>query len=207
MYGKSPRATLAIQVERARTRLHAFADWQADWRRQGYEISDVEFSPNKDHPVTMADKFLSGRIDRIDRHLSKCEIVVIDYKTGKADPNAAFHKKSGEWYDFQLPLYYYILRKSGYVSPETTIRLGYLSMPADTQELAPKWAEWSPDVIQSGIVCAEKIIKDILATDWKTVIPNEIPYDKQQWDDFASICTAVRSDGVWAWNISSRSIE
>ena len=188
MYGKSPRATLAIQVERARARLHAFADWQADWRQQGYEISDVEFVPDKDHPVTMADKFLSGRIDRIDRHPTKREIIVFDYKTGKAEPGGAYHKKKEEWSDFQLPLYHYILRQSGHASSEETIRLGYLSLPTDTQEVAPQWADWSPDVIQSGIVCAEKIIKDILATDWKTVMPNEIPYDKQQWDDFAAIC-------------------
>jgi len=188
-YGIVPRATLAIQIERARTRLHAFADWQADWRRQGYEISDVEFCPDKDHQVTMAGTFLSGRIDRIDRHPTKREIVVVDYKTGKADPNAAYHKTKGEWFDFQLPLYHYILRQSGYAMLEETIRLCYLSIPADTQELAPNWAEWSSEVIQSGIERAEEIIREILATDWKTVRPNnDLPLNEQQWDDFAFLC-------------------
>jgi RecB family exonuclease len=188
MYGSLPRATLAIQVERARARLHVFADWQADWRRQGYEISDVEFSLDKDHPVTMADKVLSGRIDRIDRHSKNREVVVIDYKTGKADPNEAYHSKNEEWSDFQLPLYYYILRRSGYASAEETIRLCYLPIPADTQELIPNWAKWSPDVIQSGIDQAEEVIREILAKDWKTVRPNDLPFLEQKWDDFAFLC-------------------
>jgi len=188
MYGQCPRATLAIQVERARTRLHAFADWQADWRRQGYEICDVEFSPDADHPVTMAEKFLAGRIDRIDRHPAKREIVVIDYKTGKADPDEAYNKKKEEWSDFQLPLYHYILRQSGYAAPEETIRLCYLTLPADTNEIEPTWAKWSPEVVQSGIVRAEEIIREILATDWKTVQPSELPANEQQWDDFSMVC-------------------
>jgi len=188
MYGKFPRATLAIQVERARARLHAFADWQAEWRGQGYEISDVEYSPDEANRVTMADKFLFGRIDRIDRHRKNREIVVLDYKTGAATPDDAYSKKTGEWSDFQLPLYYYILRQSGYAVAEETIRLGYLSLPADTQELAPQWAAWSPEVVQSGIARAEAIIRAIVAMDWKTVTPHAIPYNEQQWDDFAVIC-------------------
>jgi len=188
MYGKFPRATLAIQIERARARLHAFADWQAEWRRQGYEISDVEYSPDEENRATMADKFLFGRVDRIDRHPGKREIIVFDYKTGTASPDGAYQKKKEEWVDFQLPLYYYILRHSGYAAPEESIRLGYLSLPADTQELAPQWATWSPEVVQSGIVRAEQIIREILTRDWKTVRPSDIPYNEQQWDDFAAIC-------------------
>ena len=188
MYGKHPRATLAIQVERARARLHAFADWQAGWRHEGYEIGDVEFGPDKEHPVKMAGMILSGRIDRIDRHPEKREVVVFDYKTGTATPDGAYHQKNGEWFDFQLPLYYYILRQSGYATSEETIRLGYLSIPADTQELDPKWAPWNPEEIQSGIVRAEQLIHEILNTDWKTVEPSELPHKEQQWDDFAAIC-------------------
>ena len=189
MFGKSPRATLAIQVERARTRLNAFAEWQADWRGQGYEICDVEFGSDENHPVTMAEKRLRGRIDRIDRHPTNREVVVIDYKTGKVDPTTAYHQKNAEWHDFQLPLYYYILRRSGYVTPEEKIRLCYLSIPADTQELELKWSEsWTPEVIQSGIDRAEEIIREILTTDWKTVKPNDIPPNEQQRDDFAAIC-------------------
>ena len=188
IYGKSPRATIAIQIERAKVRLHVFADWQADWRRQGYEISEVEFSPDENHRVTMAGKFLSGRIDRIDRCPEKREIVVFDYKTGKASPNDAYHKKNAEWSNFQLPLYHYILRQSGYAVPEETIRLAYLSLPADISELTPQWAEWSSEVLQSGIDRAEEVIREILETDWKTVLPNDLPSNEQAWDDFASVC-------------------
>ena len=193
-YGKFPRATIAVQVERAKARLHAFADWQADWRRQGYEIRDVEFSPGEKRRVRLADMPLSGRIDRIDRHPVKREVVVIDYKTGKTDPSDAYHKAKAEWKDFQLPLYHYILGKC-YATSGETIRLAYLPIPADPGELTLQWVDWSPEVIQSGIDRAEEVIREILATDWKTVRPNVISSHEQRWDDFASVCMCgLRSD-------------
>ena len=190
MFGKSPRATVAIQIERAKTRLHAFADWQADWHRSGYEIADVEYVSNGNRQVTLAEKTLIGRIDRIDRHHGKREIVVIDYKTGTTDPNKAYSKKKGEWSDFQLPLYHYLLRESGYAAAGETIRLAYLPIPADASELAPQWANWTMDEIQCGILRAEEVIREILAIDWQNVQPNILPFNEQQWDDFAAICMA-----------------
>ena|GEM_PF-1607013 len=189
MFGNSPRATVAIQMERAKTRLHAFADWQADWHRLGYEIADVEYAPDGNHPVTLAGKALFGRIDRIDRHRNG-EVVVIDYKTGTSDPKTVYNRKKREWSDFQLPLYHHILRQSGYAAADEAIRLAYLPISADTTELAPQWAEWTEEEIQSGISQAEGVIQQILATDWKTIRPAILPYNAQRWDDLAVICMA-----------------
>lgn len=186
VFGNRPPASLAIQIDRARSRLHDFADWQAERRSDGYKIIHAEFSPNE--TVTLAGVALKGQIDRIDCRETEDgrEFVVIDYKTGNPNSINDILRQSTDWKDFQMPLYQYIFERSRDIASNDTFTLMYLMIPEEKGKLVPKPASWDKDVVQSAIDRAECIIRDgILARDWSTVTPEEIARD-----DFVYICAS-----------------
>ncbi len=191
-FGRNPRATIAIQIERTKARLSGFATWQAAWRRDGYEIEDVEYSPDKNHPPLLAGALLKGRIDRIDRNKAKKEIVVLDYKTSNSDPDPekVHRTAAGVWLDFQLPLYQYILRQTGYAAPDETIRLGYINISKKTQSTGQNLTSWTTDDLRDAVEKAEQIVRDLTTRSWKDVRPITPPPKYSQ--DFAFIC----QDGI-----------
>ena len=83
-YGGDHLAALEVQIAQARTRLDAFADWQARWAADGWEIKHVETSGGKTPAGLQMDEntvmTLRGRIDRIDERDGQWAI--FDYKTG-----------------------------------------------------------------------------------------------------------------------------
>ena len=180
-FGVTPLSTIEIQIERARERLLAFARWQAGWRQSGYEILDVELK--HDDPASLAGVPLGGRIDRIDR--KENELVVFDYKTGDTDPEKQHRDRQG-WKDFQLPLYHYILRTSGYAGPGDTIRLGYVSVSKNVNGVRDRLVEWCDSEILEGIAEAERLIKEMVSLDWSSVRPVNPPPPYS--DDYEFIC-------------------
>ena len=188
-YGDSPRAAIVLQIERARARLNAFANWQAEWRQRGYRIENVEYAPECE--VKLSDVPLFGRIDRIDRNERTGEIVVLDYKTGYPMPPEKTHRKNQEeWIDFQLPLYHYILRQSGYAKPEDAIRQGYVTIPQNVEQIGEQLTNWSNEEVQSGIDEAARIVEEIRKLDWRQVHPNPVPPPFSQ--KFDIVCQNIR---------------
>ncbi|MDR1922822.1 MAG: PD-(D/E)XK nuclease family protein [Planctomycetaceae bacterium] len=120
-FGLNPRPSVAIQIERVEKRLNAFAAWQVDWYKKGNRIIATEYvldekNCNKKNFLQVdGDKmFLNGRIDRIDYNAETNCYTIFDYKTGDSPKKISDAvKRDGQWIDFQLPLYYYILRRSG----------------------------------------------------------------------------------------------
>src|SRR5690606_14331115 len=100
-YGSRPRVVIDVQADLLRERLHAFAEWQASWTREGWRIAFSEVEIAAEHGVIIGEGDLSvrvrGRMDRIDWHPERDEWVVLDYKTsdGGADPERA-HRVKGE---------------------------------------------------------------------------------------------------------------
>ncbi|MDR1962951.1 MAG: PD-(D/E)XK nuclease family protein, partial [Planctomycetaceae bacterium] len=188
-YGEKPRPVVAIQMERALKRLEAFAGWQAKWAANGHTILKTELDFNS-NAVTLLKKeepiLLRGRIDRIDRDENTGNLIVLDYKTSDSasEPEKTHRKKNADgnltWIDFQLPLYYYILRESGY---KEEIKLGYVLLPKDTAKTTEKLAEWTPDDIQQAVAQAEEIARHILKEDFK-IADAPPPYSEA----FAAIC-------------------
>jgi hypothetical protein len=110
-FGAHPLPAVLIQVRRLEYRLHAFAEWQASWRAEGWRIHRVEWPPKNAAAsgagahvaspaegvegaadATSTDVFLivddsplqlRGRIDRVDRNDLTGEWAVIDYKTSE----------------------------------------------------------------------------------------------------------------------------
>ena len=182
-YGEVPMSTVEIQIERARERLAAFAEWQAKRRTLGYEIVDVELDLTEATPVRMTGIQLKGRIDRIDRRGN--ELVVFDYKTSDSTPEEK-HRHKGGWIDFQLPLYHYILRQSGYASSNDTIQLGYMTISKNVRNVRENMVDWSESVVREGIAEAERLLTEMASCDWQSVVP-ATPAPKYS-EDFAFIC-------------------
>lgn len=169
-FGGKPLPTVPLQVEQLRTRLDAFAEWQATRSGEGWGILAVEArTPVGGVPfdVDGAPVFLSGRIDRIDRHRETGAWTVFDYKTGDAGTNlSTVRARTGEWKDLQLPLYRVLLQDlhlPGEVQveppgPGVQLHLGYLPLPKDAgpvKEVIPNWTE-------EDLASAEETARDVI---------------------------------------------
>ncbi|HLU47401.1 MAG TPA: PD-(D/E)XK nuclease family protein, partial [Planctomycetota bacterium] len=81
-YGSRPRVVIDVQADLLRERLHAFAEWQASWTREGWRIAFSEVEIAAEHGVIIGEGDLSvrvrGRMDRIDWHPERDEWVVLD---------------------------------------------------------------------------------------------------------------------------------
>ncbi|MBI1371047.1 MAG: hypothetical protein GC162_20640 [Planctomycetes bacterium] len=187
LVGVEALPAVRVQVEQLRSRLHAFAAWQAEWASEGWRIATkhVEHAVRREHGVSINvdDKpmGLTGRIDRVDVHERTGEVVVFDYKTGDVgdDPEKAHRKKSGEWIDLQLPLYRYLAASMGY---RGAVRLGYILLPKSEHLVRAAIAEWTDDDLRHADETARDIIR---------AIRDEVfwpPSEGIVFDDFAAIC-------------------
>ena len=132
-FGSSMSPLIRLQLMSAEERLVALSEKQAEQRRQGWRVLEVE--KQLDGVLTLAGLPVHMRVDRIDRHEGG-SVRVIDYKTGKTseDPHKTHLRAwSGEkcpaplgplwvvkgkskdkfygWTDLQLPLYAEAVRK------------------------------------------------------------------------------------------------
>lgn len=183
-YGETPLAGIQLQQKQAEMRLLAFAGWQATWRRQGWEIREVERSV-ADVPFPLSDGRtirLRGRIDRIDYHPGREEWAIFDYKTGdKGKDPAKAHHSGEDWVDFQLPLYRHLAAACGVSG---VVRLGYLSIPRDTSDISERFADWTDAELREADAAAADIAAQIL--DGRFWVEQE--QDPNWLHEFDSIC-------------------
>lgn len=187
-FGTRISKLIALQIEQIRSRLTAFAAWQANRNAQGWRIQATE--------LAFDDKVLSfstsrgvigvrGRIDRIDRHPHTGAVEVIDYKISdfEKDPKETRSKKWG-WFDLQLPLYAKVVQQLK-ISEQPV--LAFLPIHGgEAIELAPaKWgAEELEDAYRTAGIIAEKIA---IGEFWPAL---ELPFGGG--DEFAWICDGVQ---------------
>jgi ATP-dependent helicase/nuclease subunit B len=156
-FGHTPLPAVAMQIEQARLRLVGLAEWQADRARDGWRVQHVEWQPSAltidgiqrravslGLPAPHAPAWLTGKIDRIDRHVGTGRFAILDYKTTSKPlrPDDVYRaqgrKKDAprEWRDPQLALYC-LLAAELLGDDERLPELGYLS-------LTPLGVDWSP---------------------------------------------------------------
>ncbi|MCA9080687.1 MAG: PD-(D/E)XK nuclease family protein [Planctomycetaceae bacterium] len=189
LFGSQPQMTVRVQVEQARSRLGAFARWNAGWVAQGWEQRFAEVNPPK-YTFRLPDGRsvkLRGRIDRIDYHPGRNEWAIFDYKTGEraGDPDKA-HREQGQWINLQLPLYRHLAKPLGVTGK---VHLGYISLPRDTNEIQEHLADWTEEELREADQTAQRVIQQIL--DEKFWIPDDNPPTFMQ--ELAPIC----QDGVF----------
>lgn len=187
-FSKNALPAVYVQVEQLRARLQAFAAWQAQFRSEGWEIAYTELSfPSEEHKVVLElssgkKMELHGRIDRVDFNQTTNEWAIFDYKTGDNPlaPDKA-HKKKNEWVDLQLPIYRYLLKKTGIISSEP--KLGYIQLVSDLNRIGADWAKFEAEdylgAEEKMFLIAEQVSQNVF---WP---PSEV---NAQYDDFASIC-------------------
>ncbi len=201
-FGKTARAAVRVQIEQARLRLAAFAQWQARRAEAGWRIVFSEDSERSKEPlmapfdVSGRPFTLRGRIDRIDYHEKLRVLAVLDYKTADAglDPQRA-HRRGEEWIDLQLPLYRHLLRAAGLaveLDDLAKIELGYILLPKDSLGVKHAPADWDEALLHSADERARQIIADILAERfWPPIMP-----PPALCEDLAAICQDHRL-GSW----------
>ena len=154
-FGENRLPAVNIQVEQIRLRLQAFAIWQANQRKQGWQILYTE-RLEKDAALDVDGQpmGLRGRIDRIDLHADG-RYIVFDYKTGDSakTPEQA-HRKNGQWIDLQLPLYRHLIKG---IPIDRTFQLGYILLPRDTSKIGAAFGEWDVDELADADRAAERV--------------------------------------------------
>lgn len=142
-FGVRPPPAIQIQIEQAERRLVAFAEHQARYAIEGWEIQEVEFSVNREEgvPLDLGNDqimMIHGRIDRIDFNPKTKQYAIWDYKTGDktTKPRENHLRRDGQWIDWQLPLYGLLIEKLG-ITDLSKVTFGYILLPRD-----PKYTEF-----------------------------------------------------------------
>ncbi len=188
-YGRRPMPAVQIQLEQARLRLDAFARWQAEHRRQGWEIFEVERQQTSYEFLVDEQPFeVRGRIDRIDINREQRKIGVYDYKTSDVPKGPrALHQNRNEWTDLQLPLYRWLVKSFADLPAGYDVELGLILITKDTNKIRLELADWTQDELESADHRAFQIMRDVRAGKFWP------PADKAPiyMDDLAGICQST----------------
>jgi hypothetical protein len=160
--GNNRLPAVEVQIAQARHRLQAFAEWQAQRARDGWQIVHTETSggdqPARLHLESGRSVDLHGRIDRIDRRGDQWAI--LDYKTGDAarSPQET-HLRGGKWIDLQLPLYIHLADTLGI---RGSIELGYILLPKETDKVGTSMAPWDAAMLAAADEIALQVASNIV---------------------------------------------
>ena len=192
-YGKVAQPAVQVQIELIKLRLAAFAERQAQWRGQGWQIKhvEIEFADNakkdceqKPAPFAVDDRtaLLCGRVDRIDEHEQTGQWAVLDYKSSEEakKPNDT-HRSRDEWVDLQLPLYRHLVRG---LDPPAGVQLGYIHLPKNVRRTGFSLAEWTEAELQQADETAREVVRRIWGNRFS---PRAVP-PPAFFEEFAAIC-------------------
>jgi hypothetical protein len=184
-HGSHPLPAVSVQVEQLRYRFKRFAQWQAEWVRQGWRIVHTETSDFHETPYLEVDgqpMFLRARIDRIDYNAKKKEWAILDYKSSEAgDGPERTHRRDGRWCDLQLPLYRELAR---FLGVEGKTRLGYILIPKDVSRIGHAPAEWTEPDLREALETAHDVVRRVRRQEFWPPAMDPPPFS----DDFAGIC-------------------
>lgn len=196
---------IVVQKEIIKQRMKSFADFQSTWDG---EIIAVEHSYEQVVKVNKSKKdtiTLKGKIDRIDRKPDGT-IILLDYKTGKADPyNDHIDKDNKQnqdedsnhikWINLQLPVYRQIIlanrEEFDWMTPDTDVQVGYITIPYDEDASLKNPCE-QPGIRSKKVVWNEKVFSDakrytteILTNIYNGVFWPPTPTEDLKYDDYA----------------------
>ncbi|MCC6407223.1 MAG: PD-(D/E)XK nuclease family protein [Planctomycetes bacterium] len=166
-------AAVRVQLEQLASRLQRFAAWQARSVDEGWTIEHVEWSPRA--PVLLETRLgplqLTGRIDRIDRHVTTGAWRVLDYKTSDGGkPPEKTHRRGKRWVDLQLPLYRHLVRE---LVGDAPVALGYVALDAGQDDDLGKLATWKDEDLAVADAVAREVAERVLAGEFDEVGDDE----------------------------------
>jgi ATP-dependent exoDNAse (exonuclease V) beta subunit len=166
-FGVQPPPAIMIQIEQAERRLISFAEHQAKYAMQGWQIQEIEFSVSRDNGVLLPlgnDQFMTihGRIDRIDFNPATQQYAVWDYKTGDrtSKPRENHLRRDGQWIDWQLPLYGKLIEKLG-ITDLSKVSFGYILLPRDPKYTEFALADFSLEEHHQAIESAKELANQV----------------------------------------------
>jgi ATP-dependent helicase/nuclease subunit B len=188
--GTNLRPAVRLQRIALEERLEAFARHQAQHTREGWLIDtdraerDFEATVRVDgSPFT-----ITGRIDRVDRHVDTGEVFVLDYKTSDTarKPRQA-HQRKGEWVDLQLPIYASLAEP---LHLGSRVKTGFVNLPRKPEDVGLAPADWSDDELAEAIEVRDEVIRAV--RDDLRFWP---PADAPAWpDEFSGLCADAAMD-------------
>lgn len=220
-FGANLTLPLVVQLESARQRLSRAAEVQADTRREGWVIQNVE----SNFELQVGELQVVGKIDRIDRHERTGVVRVLDYKTSdqpvdpwqahlrgirRMETAPAFARlmmKGREyvWSDLQLPLYRRALQMGALKSVQIEERndvigaapppilCGYFNLPKAAGETGIRhWEDYTLELDEAAWQCAREIGEAIRRGEFWP--PNE--NIRPNYDEFASLFHHGVADSV-----------
>jgi hypothetical protein len=188
LYGAAPRPAVQLQLAQLRSRLDAFAKWQAERAREGWFIAHVEEESRQEESQLEVDGQpfrLVGRIDRIDRHTRLNQWELLDYKTGDAgdSPQKTHYRKGRGWIDLQLPLYRHLARSKGLAGH---FNLGYILLPKDISKTGAAMAAWDEQKLAEADEQAREVVRRVRRREFAP----EPSFRSGPYDSLARICLA-----------------
>jgi hypothetical protein len=171
-FGPAPPPAVQLQQAQMGLRLAAFAQRQADWRHQGWQIVMTEGQCRSVSAIWQVDDVpvtLRGRIDRVDRHEGSGKYLILDYKSSEEvrTPRSVHNlskKRKGtapeEWQDLQLPLYRHLAVELGV---RGDVGLGFVTLPKALDNTAFELADWTPQELSAADEAARKVVRGIRA--------------------------------------------
>jgi ATP-dependent helicase/nuclease subunit B len=161
---RSQLPSLTLQIENLEYRLERFAELQAEHRRAGWTIVEVEQKVTFPFVVDGQPFPVTGIIDRIDQH-EDGRLAVWDYKTSDSGKTAmAAHMDSqGNWLDLQLPLYRHLITSVRTVPEPDQVGLGYILLPNNTSNVKFDPASWTPEQLRMADEQAWTVMRSIRA--------------------------------------------
>ncbi len=161
-FGNNVKPAVIIQMEQLRHRLHRFAEHQALHRSNGWMIQNTESYNEKELLVDGVPLTITGTIDRLDWNEQTGQWAILDYKTNAKSPQQVHRtKRTGEWKDLQLPLYWYLLQDH---TESGNCLLGYINI--DAEETAFQTCTTEELAAEEGIFRASEVIRDIRNHQW-----------------------------------------
>ncbi|CAA6690157.1 MULTISPECIES: PD-(D/E)XK nuclease family protein [unclassified Lentimonas] len=198
-YGDKLSFALRLQHEALMSRVIAFVEHQAEDIATNGRIAILD--TEEDFEIPLSGFIIKGRIDRIDQHGERLEL--IDYKTSNSPvspekahlavvakkappahlPQEAFFDHEGKtyrWTDLQLPLYVLAKRESGSERPS----VAYFNLGQTIEKSGiERWEGFTDSHLDSARVCAQAVIEKIKAgVFWP---PSQDVHEA--YDDFAAL--------------------
>lgn len=180
-FGSNPMPAIQMQAIAIELRLRKFAEWQADWISQGWEIRRTEWSvTDAILPDCEPELTLRGRIDRLDYNPRTGTWMVFDYKTGDTAIERRNIFSKGEWTDLQLPMYRHLVHDEIGDDP---VRLAYVRLSKDLSK--PVLFELADD--KFDFEAADELARQVAADIRADIFWPPSEFSSRQADDFSWI--------------------
>lgn len=191
-FGARPRPAVRVQLHRLRERLTAFAQQQAQWTRQGWQIQATLVERRCKTVITIDGEpiTITGTIDRVDHH-PEHGYRILDYKTSDTPHTPEQTHRHGpkddrQWVDLQLPLYLTLVKDHGIAD---NAQLGYINLPKKLDQVKLVCAQWDSDDLDDAMAVRDQVVRAIRrGIFWPPVGPTP------RLDELSGICADEAPD-------------